>query len=250
MMKLRSSMVLAAALIASSAYAGGQTVEPMAPMHHHALFVSAEGGYSWNYVGSTNVTYTNSRTGASFSGSPTKSNSGGTGRLAFGAIHYSPSNPNLSYTGEIGWGYYGKTNFTTPMNILSSTNYMYGADLLVGVDYQFVPAFDAFFKLGGLLENVRMVRNVNLTALGNSVIDNETTTVSSVIPELKIGGTYDFTNCWGLSLAYMHAFGNSPSMSVNNTFTPGSGVTASNVSSTGAPISLDSLTLGLIYKFA
>lgn len=241
-------MLLVATVLASSAYAGGPTTEMPVSHSKPALFASLEGGYTWNDVGNTTVSYTNTTTDATFTGSPNKSNSGGTGVLSVGAIHYSSTNPDLSYTGEMGLGYYGKTQFTTPLNIINSTNYMYGLDLLAGVDYSFNPSFDAFFKLGGLLENVRLVRNTNLNAVGINVIENETTTVSSVIPELKLGGIYNITEYWGLSLAYMHAFGNSPSMSVSKTVTDGV-VVASNYSSTGAPISLNTALLGLVYKF-
>ncbi|OGT42506.1 MAG: hypothetical protein A3F13_09175 [Gammaproteobacteria bacterium RIFCSPHIGHO2_12_FULL_40_19] len=246
----KCSLLLATTFLAAHVYAGGPTVEPMAQPQNHALFATLEGGYTWNYVGNTTVSYANTTTGATNTESPTKTNNGGSGRFALGAIHYT-SNPDISYTGEFGWGYYGKTTFTTPSNILTAKNYLYGFDLLGGIAYKFTPMLDGFFKLGGLLENVRMVRNVNLYSVNVNAIENETTTVSSVIPLVKLGGIYNLTDCWGLSLAYTHAFGNSPSMTVNKTVAGSPPVaTASTISSTGAPISFDNVMAGVMYKFA
>ena len=242
---LKSSILLAATVLASSAFAGGYTTE--APHSKPALFAQLEGGYTWDTMGSTTFSFVGPT--STFTGGPAETTSGGTGVLSFGAIHYSSAHPDLSYTGEMGWGYYGKREFTVRSNIIDSKNYIYGFDLLAGVDYQFTPMFDVFFKLGALLENVRLVRNTNLNALGASVISNETSTVSSVIPELKLGGIYNITDVWGLSLAYMHAFGNTPSMSVTKTIAAPGDVTSSNYSSTGAPISLNTVLAGLVYKF-
>src|SRR5204863_6667447 len=111
--------------------------------------------------------------------------------------------------------------------------------------------FDGFFKVGAMFQNVRLVRNLDLNSRGANVIENETSTVSSVIPELKVGGIYNLSDAWGISLAYMHAFGNSPSMTVTKTLTaPPVSVSASSISSTEAPISLDSVLAGIVYKFA
>lgn len=237
-------MLLASVVLASNAYAGGEVIQPMQPLNP-ALFATIEGGYTWNALGSTTVSYTGET--STFTGTVPKKKHGATGRVAAGAIHYS-SNPDLSYTAELGWGYYGYTTYKTVLNLINAKNSIYGVDLLLGINYQFNPMFDVFLKLGGLLENVRMTRNTNLNSVGIPVVENVTTTTSSVIPEVKLGGIYNLTNAWGISLAYMHAFGNSPSMSVTKvaTTTP----VTTNIRSMGSPITLDSVTLGLEYKFA
>ncbi|MCX7121889.1 MAG: hypothetical protein NTZ67_09020 [Gammaproteobacteria bacterium] len=238
---IKSSMLLAAAFLVSNVYAGGMTAEPMTQAQNPTLFTTIEGGYTWNDFGNTTVTSTVIK--------PT--NSGWTGRAALGATHYSTSHEKISYTGEMGWGYYGENQYTSELRGVNAQNYIYGVDLLAGVDYQFSSMFDAFFKVGGLLENIRMDRHTDLSKYvgsGNTTgIDNETTTTSSVIPEIKVGGVYNFTNLWGLSLAYMHAFGNNVSMNVTKT-NDGATVT-SDSTITGAPVSLNSVTIGLRYKF-
>ena len=241
MNKLKCSMLVAATLLASTVYAGGPSVEPMPQSHNLPLFATLEGGYTWNDLGTTTV---NSLTAS-------ESNKGFSGRVAAGAAHYSSYNPSLSYTGEFGWGYYGQTDYTLASRGVDAENYIYGLDLLGGVNYQVNDLFDVFFKLGGMLQNIRMHRNTNLdNFIGGTAVtgtDNETTTVSSVIPEIKLGGVYNFTDCWGISLAYMHAFGNNVSMTVDKTHTADTVTSTTTV--TGAPVSLNNVMLGLRYRF-
>ena len=238
---IKGSLLLATAALISNAYAGGMTAEPMQQAPNPTLFTTLEGGYTWNDFGNTTVQNT----------VIAPSTSGASGRLAFGATHYSTMHQNLSYTAEIGGGYYGETGHSSALRGVSAKNYIYGLDLLAGVDYQINNMFDVFFKLGGLLENTRMVRNTDLSKYiaGGTVtgIQNETTTSSSVIPEVKLGGVYNFTNLWGLSLSYMHAFGNNVSLDTNRTVNADTEVT--NGTATGIPVSLNNLMVGLRYKF-
>lgn len=101
-------MLVAAAVLASTAYAGGpDKMVAMPQAQDHALFATIEGGYTWNSLGDTNLAYTiGSET---FTLSPSQTNSGGTGRVAFGAMHQS-TNPSIYYTGELGWATMDKQN--------------------------------------------------------------------------------------------------------------------------------------------
>lgn len=246
MKKFSGSMLLAAAtVLVSTAYAGGDdTLTMPAQNQNPVLFATAEGGYTWNSLGDTQITVG----GTTFTA--TQTDSGGSGRLAMGAVHYSTRTPGLSYTGELGWGYYGKTEYAESDRGIDAQDYIYGVDLLAGVDYMFNSKFDGFFKLGGLFENVRMKRTTDLSELTGgtaSGTDNETTTTSSVIPEVKIGGIYNVTSEWGLSAAYVHAFGNSDvSMTIQKTADPD----VSNTTATGAPVSLNTILFGVVYRFA
>lgn len=243
-MKLNRSLLIAAtAILASSAYAGGPDAMSMpVASQNHNLFATLEGGYTWNSLGDTTVTV------GSTTHTAEQTNNGGTGRVAVGAIHYSTAYTGLSYTGEMGWGYYGKTSYQSVGGGIDAQNYIYGLDLLAGVDYQIVSAFDVFFKVGGMLQNVRLDRNTNLGNYTNGSVtgsDNSTTTVSSIVPEIKLGGVYNITNEWGLSASYLGAYGNG-NVSMNVQKSAGYSYT----NATGAPIMLNTLLLGLTYKFA
>ena len=236
-------MLLAATVLASSVYAGGPDVMA-APQHQDpTLFATAEGGYSWNSVGDTTIVYDG------IGGTVAKSDEGATARVAVGGIHYT-TNPNLSYTGEIGGGYYGKNTFGNAARGIDARNYYYGLDLLAGVDYKVNNMFDIFAKFGGLLENIRMVRNYNLSLLTSDVTgsDNETSTAFSFAPELKLGAVYNIDSVWGLSASYLHVFGNDVSMSINKTQAAGV-TTAVTSSQTGGPVSLNTILAGVVYKF-
>jgi len=238
---IKGSLLLATAALVSNVYAGGMTAEPMQQAPNPTLFTTLEGGYTWNQFGNTTVN------GVTAS----QSNSGASGRLAVGATHYSTMVNNLSYTAELGGGYYGQTDYTRASSGINAQNYVYGLDLLAGVDYQIGNMFDVFFKAGGMIQDVRMDRNTDLSKFvaGGSVtgIDNETTTASYFAPEIKLGGVYDFTNLWGLSLSYLHVFGNNVNMNISKTDT--GGTVASNTTITGSPVSLNNLMVGLRYKF-
>ena len=156
----KCALLIASSLLASAVYAGGPDTMAMPAAPAHTLFTTVEGGYSWNTFGDTTVAI------APITATTrvvTPSNNGGTGRVAIGAIHYSTYSPKLSYTAEAGWGYYGKTSYTAADKGINAQNYLYGFDLLGGVDYQFTSKFDGFFKLGALLENTRMDRNTDLS---------------------------------------------------------------------------------------
>lgn len=243
MSKLKGSLLISAFILSScTAFAGGSTVEPMSQNKNLPLFATVEGGYTWNTLGDTTV---NTVTAS-------KSDSGASGRAAVGAAHYSTSNSDLSYTAEAGWGYYGKTEYSSSTRGIDAKDYIYGIDFLAGVNYAASSMFDLFLKAGALLENIRLDQSTDLSKFiaGGTVTgtDNEITTVSSVVPEIKLGGVYNFTEAWGISLAYMHAFGNNVSMTISKTHGADSSVSDTTV--TGAPASLNNVMLGLRYRFS
>ena len=245
----KCAMLIASSLLASAVYAGGPDTMAMPAAPGHSMFAAIEGGYSWNTFGDTNVAI---GTTTPTLHTVTPDNSGGTGRVAIGAIHYSSYSPKLAYTAEAGWGYYGKTTYTAAAAGINAQNYLYGFDLLGGVDYQFTSKFDGFFKLGALLENTRMDRNTDLGAFTGGLTtgtENVKNTSSAILPELKVGGIYNITDALGITAAYMYAYGNgNVSTNVYKSVTL-SGVT-SNSSTTAAPASLNTILFGLQYKFA
>jgi hypothetical protein len=241
--KIISSVAFAA--LSSSLYAGG--MGPVSESQGHALFADGEAAYTWNSVGNTIV-----RNNII---SPT--NNGWGGRVGAGAIHY--FSDKIGFTGELGWGYYGQSKFSNNTYGFNSKSQIYGMDLLVGTNYHYNDNFDLFLKLGGMLENVR-VNNVNnvqnlVQASGASVngISNTTSTYGSVVPEIKVGGIYDFSDQWGVSVAYMYVFGNeNVSLNTNSSITDSSSGLSlnNNLSTTTAPVALSTIMFGLHYKFA
>jgi len=225
-------------LLGSSVFAGPSfaPVPMAAAVSQHPLFIDAEGGYTWNSIDNTIVRTTTIN----------PSNSGGTGRIAAGAVYHSTD--VLSYTGEMGWGYYGKSHFSNSSLGINNDVQIYGLDLLLGANYQY-EGFDFFLKFGGLLENVRVhrVTDNSLFVAGDDVtgISNTTTTTGTVIPELKVGVRYDWNDQWGVSLAYMYAFGNGDVYSRHTPVLHGS-----NTTSVSAPVSLSTLLVGLHFSFA
>ncbi|MFI4919700.1 MAG: hypothetical protein ACHP65_09115 [Legionellales bacterium] len=241
MLKLKLTSSFVALAVSSTLFAG--TMGPIAEVKP-ALFVTGEGAYTWNGVGRTTINDV----------SLDKTKNGWGGRIAAGATHYSVD--NMSYTGELGWGYYGQSKFHNSDIGLNTTSSIYGMDLLVGANYKY-DNFDLFFKVGGMVENVRhhrLANTVNSTpGLSYANYTDTSTTKSAVAPEIKAGGVYNINDQWGVSLAYMYVFGNKANVNISDTVS-GSAATGYAVSSTitarSLPVSLSSVMFGLRYSFA
>jgi len=240
MLKLKLTSSFVALTVSSALFAG--TMGPVSEARH-TLFVSGEGAYTWNSIDDTvvhGVTIDNSTNGWG-------------GRIAAGAIHYSVD--NLSYTAEMGWGYYGQTKFESDAFRINTRTSMYGLDLLVGGDYR-MDNFDLFLKVGGMIENAKLHKVQNnallvtplLTSADTGVSDT-TRTYSSVVPEIKVGGIYNLNDQWGVSLAYMYVFGNDVSLNIDPKFTSAD-TTSNNITARSVPVALSTLSLGLQYKFS
>lgn len=233
--------MLLTAMSVTSAYAG--TMGPVS-VENHALFATAEGAYTWSQLGDVTLNRFSLRTDYN----------GWGGRLAVGATHYT-STP-WSYTAELGWAYFANKDFKNEtVGVRYSRDNIYGMDLLAGISYRY-DMFDLFAKVGGLIESEQQKQKIDLTAYQNngSFTGYSSTkfTMTNILPEIKVGGVYNFNPELGISLAYMHAFGNSTSVNIVNSRT---GYTNSptydqQVRATTAPVSLDSVLLGLRYSFA
>lgn len=230
-------------LVCSSLYAGG-----MGPVTINNLtmspFISLEG--SWTAFNPDLLT----------SGVNILSESNGEwgGRLAGGAILFNNNN-RFKFIFESGWSYIGEASKRSSAGTIDLE--LSGADLLLGVLYQ--PSNYGFFVKGGtLFENANYKVNILKTGTvlinGASVIENSLITgtynQSYILPEIKVGAVYDFSN-WGVSLAYTHAFGTSdPFFSTNLGTSPANNVI--NTSTNGklqGPV-VNSILLGAYYKFA
>lgn len=204
----------------------------------NSLFAVAEGGYTWTSL--NNSVFNGVTTG--------QTKSGGTGRIGAGAVHWAC--PNIGFSGEAGWGYYDYTKFNSTVSG-NASNQTFGFDMLLGGIYR-IDHFDLALKVGAMWQNVRMVRNSNLAALiGGNVVtgsDKSTSTVSSVLPLIKVSGAYNFNQNWALSLAYQHAFGNN-NVYQNSTKSRTTTSITSITSRVDAPLTLDTVLLGLQYNF-
>lgn len=172
-------------------------------------FLAAEGGYTWNQVKGYNLNIT----GFDTQFVSQEKTSGGTGRLSAGLIRQVDE---LGLSSEIGFGYYGRVTSTPSLTVLgealtlpnlNNKSTLTGLDVLVGVAYIDQDyGYSLYFKAGGLVENMSTNFDATLTTLDISESGN----VTAALPEIKVGGTYDFDENWSLTASYLHAFGSSP----------------------------------------
>ncbi|TAL61575.1 MAG: hypothetical protein EPN84_07760 [Legionella sp.] len=144
----------------------------------------------------------------------------------------------FAVSGELGWGYYGKTtltpvfvSYTGPVFVPGSLNTSYelsGFDALVGMLYT-QPSFSLYFKAGALLENMKIKTNANFVSFNVADRMQYTSTQTGVLPEVKVGGAYNFNENWALTLSLMYAFGSSPGVTGDfNTVTTNSSLVVKN----------------------
>lgn len=219
-------------------YAGNMGPIQSEPNQNYNYFVSAEGLYAWKTI---DVFYQN--------GTPVypKLNSWGS-RVAGGIIK--PYKNNIAFSAEVGWGYYGKASFVNGLVGWDRKVSFYAFDLLVGPQYTY-KKFDIFLKMGAFFENLKFVTTQNLANQipGNVVagIYSTTSSATTVVPEVKVGGIYNINDSFGISLAYMYVAGGKFHGNIYQVTQLGSSITSgfSNIQ----PPALNGVTFGLIYKF-
>ena len=214
---------------------------------YYVPFVEGEAAATWNTTKSVTI----------FGSSPNLNKNAWGGRGAVGLTHTYPS--RWGYSAELGWGFYGRTNsFTTGTGpagtiVITNNSYLYGFDLLAGLNYSFDP-IQIFFKAGAMAENRHAKGNASLTGVVNGATKTTTSSINSVatnvLPELKVGGLYAFNEHLSFTLAYMHVFGN------NNFSATVSGGALNPLAISGISSSvslqnpsLDSVLFGLVYQF-
>ncbi len=188
--------------------------------------------------------------------SATKQNWGG--RLSAGFVY--PVSEKFRFINEIGGGYYGDIKKKVG-NANSSKNSIDGYDVLAGGLYR-LRSFDSRYlsgdldllaQIGFMLENCRNQLSADLGTLnvGNALHGrtNSKNSVTQALPEIKVGGVYQFNSNWGLSVAYLHVFGADRNMSQNTKFNILSGMTIDVNANLQNP-TLDSVMFGLRYSFA
>lgn len=172
-------------------------------------------------------TYTHSRTdGFHFGFSPlfdvnsSKDRSRWGGRFAFGLARQLCD--QFYASGEIGWGYYGRTTYPLKargllldifdnfqgldgIHIKTSQN---GFDVLAGLIWR-LPCFELFFKAGALIQNYHQNLNIEFDSFGFDLVGGLSTKTNRMeaLPEIRLGGSYYISDSWAITASWMHAFG-------------------------------------------
>lgn len=215
-------------------------------------FISVEGGYTDNSI----KEFTLQAPALGVSLNANKETNGGTGRIAAGMLNM--FNDDFAGTGEIGWGYYGTTNFSSDPAFVTllgpyiAKHTIIGFDALVGLAYM-QPYYSVSLKAGALIQNMYSNDSIDATAIaiesnqsgiGNlSIKQNHT----AVLPEVKVGIGYNFNPNWSLTAAYSCAFGSN--YAVNETVNDVGGVTIFDTNVNLQNPTLNTLLLGLQYNF-
>lgn len=170
-------------------------------------------------------------------------------RVAAGFVY--PYVNGLNFDMETGWNYFGSASGGNHQYSLDGS--LSGADLLVGALYKY-NNFELFAKGGTLFQ--RITYNLYVP---NLIIHSASGTINSkiswsgskidVLPEVKVGVLYDVTTNWGVSLAYMHAFGDDPHLLASFSRFQND-IAQANVDAALRGASLNSLLLGVRYNFA
>lgn len=176
----------------------------------------------------------------------------GGARIAGGFTY--PHNEVLDFNAEAGWNYFGSTSGNSKGTTIGAS--LSGVDILLGVAYKW-KAYEGFAKVGALFEKINY--NINMPnqfiVIANpyvyySSIDAKGV-ISEVLPELKVGVTYNVNDNWAASVSYMHAFGDAPGVNAYS-ITPPYGQTSGNVttsvSSNLQAASLNAIMFGVRYQ--
>jgi hypothetical protein len=115
-------------------------------------------------------------------------------------------------TSELGWGYYGRTNLTPPsldFGDLSIEHTITGFDALIGLAY-IQPNFSVSFKAGAMIQNfsarTTATADLALVELGVTSFVSKVNQTAAM-PEIKLGGSYNFDSNWSITAAYLVAIG-------------------------------------------
>jgi hypothetical protein len=212
-----------------------------------STFMSLEGGYTWNKIDGYDFTVDGVETAGL---SSVKDNNNYTGRLAVGII--SMIDDDFGATAELGWGYYGRTTLspepTTVAPLVtgtySSKYTLSGFDALLGVAYV-QPYYSLSFKAGALIQNMQNTTTSSFALFNN--VDSMTTknNNTAVLPEIKLGASYNINPNWAITGAYIFALGGTTDTTGN--YNSGTGNFTLNTDNQNPTI--NSLLIGVQYTF-
>ena len=278
---MKTKILLAVAISACSASTllhAGSMGAPKKPTPFLIPFLAGEGMYTWPQVDGYSVDILNATVQGQTQNihiTSSNENQGWGGRLAGGLMHpMSGRFESFSGTVEAGWGYYGSmdlnpiaTGSATSATVAISTTEagmsmkQYGVDLLAGLVYD-QPKYDVFFKVGALIQNLKLNVHVDpqklersagipipVSGIGAVINGNysRSPTVVNILPMLRLGGGYRISKNVLATASWMHAFGST--LKVNMPDIDSLNRTAGNISAKIASPSLDAAMLGLEYRF-
>ncbi|MFI4918531.1 MAG: hypothetical protein ACHP65_03145 [Legionellales bacterium] len=207
-------------------------------------FVAIEGGYSRNAIDSFNFIAPIGTIGS------TKTDRWYSGRLSGGMMN--KINEDFGISGEIGWGYYGGASmsptftgaFAGSPTYLSIKDTITGFDALMGFVFT-QPCYSLFIKAGALVENFTTRTNFDFPTLDASVNSaNLESNSTQVLPEIKLGGSYNFNDNWAITAAYLHVVGFSPKITG---YFNASGSALNSLQSNTKASTLDTVLFGIQY---
>jgi hypothetical protein len=244
MNKIRTALVGPIFLgLLSSTYAGTMGDIDAASLSGGIIpFVSLEGFPVWISHGQVDYTDPNNAVVTNL-----QALSGGV-RGAAGFLY--PYKSNLDLTAEAGWNYFGNTNLTLSgtRGVFTDKLSINGVDFLAGATYKHNNKFELFGKFGALFQIIRQHMTYVGTAGGNNSYNTALDyVISDVLPEIKVGLNYNINQHWGASIAYMHAFGYSPTMTASKAETTNLTQYNANLNLQGA--SLNAIEMGVRYLF-
>lgn len=276
--KILLALAFTACTASTLVHAGGMGAAKKAapqPTPFFIPFLAGEGMYTWPQVDGYSINLLNANVQGqtqNINVSSNNENQGWGGRLAGGFLH--PMSGRMhSFLGslEAGWGYYGSMDLNpvattgngTRVSISTTDAGMsmkqYGVDLLAGLVYD-QPQYDVFFKVGALIQNLKLNVNVNPQGLERtagaapgriaSVLNGGyavNPTVVNVLPMLRLGGGYHISKNWLATASWMHAFGST--LKINMPDVNFSSRTVGNMAAKIASPSLNAVMFGLEYRF-
>lgn len=205
-------------------------------------YLAGEGLYSWNTLN-----------GFVINGyAPTVRKDGWGGRLSVGIDR--PYTEKFSLNAEVGGGFYGTTGMHNLNSGVHSTLRITGYDILAGGTYhmQYIDLFGDFgFMAQTLLSTMDRDNGKRFPGgiFAGTVKGHSTQT--EILPELKIGAAYNYSQNLSVTLAYAYAFGSNVSA---NIFSTAVDVPPAEIKSGGyinlRNPSLSTILLGLRYHFA
>ena len=205
-------------------------------------FASLEGGYAVTSIDNFIFTVTGPG-GGSISSTITKQHYAI--RLAGGLINM--IDDQFAVTSELGWGYYGKDTLNpsgSDFGSLIIEHTITGFDALVGIAY-IQPNYSLSLKAGAMIQNMttKTTASGEVAGLFSTGFSSLVTKVNqtAALPEIKLGGSYNFDNNWSLTAAYLVALGSANKISAS--FDPGTG-TGTLVSDSLNP-TMNALLLGI-----
>ncbi len=199
--------------LSSLIYAGGMGDNCGETGCSPAAFASVEGGYTFNKINGFEITTGTEANALTTTIDSEKKQNQYTVRIAGGLMNM--IDDTFGLTGEIGWGYYGRTTFNLPtltieLPVNTTTKYtLYGFDALVGMAFV-QPYYSLSLKIGGLVQNMQINNTATFndptTGLGVYTLNKKSNT-TAVLPALKFGGAYHVDENWAITASWLFAFG-------------------------------------------